>query len=78
MKMRLGDTVIELDNIAFAQKRKNRDHIVLIFFVGAGREDPCRLQVTCGENPTGQAVYQGSADELLDKIATLEAVEQRR
>ena len=65
MKMRLGDTVIELDNIAYAQKRN--DTLVWICFVG--REEP--LAVSCGGDKTLIAVYKGSADELLNTIATL-------
>lgn len=63
--MRLGDTVIELNNIAYAQKM--RDSLVNIYFVSI--EKP--LSVYCGKEKAGMARYQGSADELLNTIETL-------
>lgn len=64
MKMRLGDTVIELDNIAYAQKYTDR--VVHIYFLSI--EKP--LSVSC-ETESGRAVYPGSCDEFLNMIETL-------
>lgn len=66
MKMRLGDTLIELDNIAYAQKL--RDTHVRIYFVGREKA----LLVSC-QGETGLAAYPGSADELLSVIETGQA-----
>ena len=65
MKMRLYNTVIELDNIACAQKYNNQ--VVHIYFVNREK----RLTVYCGGAETGMARYPGSADELLTTIETL-------
>ena len=65
MKMRLGDTVIELDNIAYAEKRSHTR--VYIYFVGI--KEP--LKVDCVKTEIGGARYPGSADEFLNTIATL-------
>ena len=73
MKMRLGDTVIELGNITYAEKRS--DWLVYIYFIGTSEQESKPkskpLKVYCGEEQTGRVVYPGSADELLTKIATL-------
>ena len=64
MKMRTGDTLIELDNIAYAQK--THEKIVRIYFVGI--KEP--LKVSCGGDKTWVTKYEGSADELLQEIET--------
>lgn len=64
MKMRLGDTVMELDNIAYAKIFDGK--VVRIYFVGTDKH----LTVYCGEEK-GLARYPGSPDELLNTIATL-------
>lgn len=62
MKLRLGDTVIELANIAYANKVL--DDLVVIYFVGI--QEP--LEVDCGEDQRSGVRYEGSADELITKI----------
>ena len=62
MKLRLGDTVIELANITYADKPY--DNVVEIHFVGESKS----LQVFCGEHEKGKATFNGSADELITKI----------
>ena len=62
MKLRLGDTVIELENIAYA--RKMRNDRVHIYFVG--REAP--LKVNCGKDAVGTARTNELADTLMLRI----------
>ena len=64
MKMRIGNTLIELDNTAYAQK--THEKLVSIYFVGI--EAP--LRVSCDGDERWKTVSEGSADELLQEIAT--------
>ena len=66
MKLRLGDTVIELANIAYARKRA--DHLVNIHFVGVEKA----LNVSCNGDTRGMVQYEGRADDLLSLIHTSE------
>lgn len=62
MKLRLGDTVIELEHIAYAKKVSN--YLVAIYFIGL--KEP--LNVRCGTDEGSLTGYTGDAESLLSKI----------
>ena len=72
MKLRLGDTVIETNNIAYAIKRY--DHIVEIYFIGLSEP----LKVFCGKEQTERARFLGNTNELLARIEDLDKSIQSR
>lgn len=62
MKLRLGDTVIELEHVAYAKKVSN--YLVAIYFIGL--KEP--LSVRCGTDEGSLARYPGDAESLMSKI----------
>lgn len=62
MKLRLGDTVIELEHVAYAKKISN--YLVAIYFIGLNEP----LNVRCGTDEGSIAGYIGDADSLMSKI----------
>lgn len=66
MKLRLGDTVIETNNIAYAQITGYGN--MKIHFVGVSEP----LTVHCGEQANSRSRFLGNANELLTKIEDLD------
>ena len=69
MKLRLGDTVIELEHVAYAKKVSN--YLVAIYFIG--RNEP--LNVRCGTDEGRLTGYTGEAESLMSKIESQEKEE---
>ena len=68
MNLHLGNTVVNLDNIIYAQKRS--DHSVVIHFIGTDKT----LRVLCGEGQSGSATYPKDSDSLISCISAYKAV----
>ena len=62
MKLRLGDTVIEVEYVAYAKKIS--DYRVDIYFVGLNEP----LKVRCGPDEVDKTKYIENADSLISKI----------